>query len=723
MKRGAKVGIIVGVVLVLVLAPLGYGFVQRTAISSLDFDFDKFELTDIDFSETQTFGSVQNVVLNAENPSISMLDDIQSLRSSIATPETFLLDLIANTRLTYSMFVHVSNPSIVEAVIDRAQVDISINGKTLPNPIVLTQQYRIGPGQTAEIELKGISVSGKEAAVVLYNLATDKFVLDVDFAVTSYFPTIFGEMPVPATVNLQMYLVPPKPSYKAFAEPGQSPIQQASYDSSSKSYQLSFMNENNVPISGELEVGVLKGNFLCNPACIAPIDSGFATFVRIKGSSLFDVQVFRSEALDLKSGDSYTMNVADPVLRSNANSAFITRWAPDYDRIPYIMNSEILGIKKTSTGEYQTGSFATVRKVAYHVVNDFGYVGSQEFVSPDKSTILYLSASDHEVAKGSSISFSGRLTDKEGNGISGKHIVIKDDDPANPDDFLVSTSTDISGEFRVSWTAEDTEFWDNVVDVYAAFEGDPINDGSRSNAIGISVSSPVIRPPVSVGTHLTLITDSYEAEEGDFIHLSGRLTDSLGNGLGGTIIYIKDEDSLDFDDQIATAETANDGTFSITWQAERTDPYDNTIELYAVFEGSSNYERSISPEIQVIVIEYQEPLQAPPQETPQYYTTTIGIDLSSQIVDEGDIVTITGTLTDDHDNGLANALVYIYDEDPIDFDDVLGTVYTNSAGEYYFEWVAMHADPYDNSVEIYAVFEGSQYYSQARSVEKVVQVT
>ncbi len=722
MRRGPKVGIIVGVVMVLVMAPLGYGFVQRTAISSLDFDFDKFELTDIDFSETQTFGSVQNVVLNAENPSISMLDDIQSLRSSIATPETFLLDLIANTRLTYSMFVHVGNPSIVEAVIDRAQVDVSVNGKTLPNPIVLTQQYRIGPGQTTEIELKGISISGREAAVVLYNLATDRFVLDVDFMITSYFPTVLGEIPVPATVNLQMYLVPPKPSYKAFAEPGQSPIQQASYDSSLKSYQLSFTNENNVPISGELEIGVLKGNFLCNPACIAPVDSGFATFIRIKGSSLFGVQVFRSEPLDLKSGDSYTMNVADPVLRSDANSAFITRWAPNYDKIPYIMNSEILGIKKTSTGEYQTGSFATVRKVAYNVVNDFGYVGSQEFVSPDKSTILYLSSSDYEVTEGTSISFNGRLTDKEGNGISGKHIIIKDDDPANPDDYLVSTSTGKSGEFRVSWKAEDTEFWDNVVDVYATFEGDSIHDGSRSDAIGISVSSPVIRPPVLVGTHLTLTTNSFEVETGDFIHLNGRLTDDLGNGVGGAMIYFKDRDRLDFDDLIATVETSNDGAFSINWQAERTDPYDSTFELYAVFEGSSNYERSTSPEIPITIVEYQEPAQAPPQETPQYHTATISIDVSSQTVDEGDTVTIAGSLIDDSGNGVANALVYVYDEDPIDFDDLLGTAYTNSFGEYSFEWLAMRADPYDGSAEIYAVYEGSQYYSQARSIEIVVQV-
>jgi protocatechuate 3,4-dioxygenase beta subunit len=727
-QKNALIGVIVAIGAVVVIAPLGYAFAQRAAIASLDFDFDRFELTDIDFSETQSFGSMQRIVANAEDPSLSMMNDFDALQSSIVTPETFALDLIANTRLTYSMFVNIHNPSPFEAVIDRAQVIMSINGQNLANPLLIDQQYRIGPGQTVQAELKGISVNGKEIAGVLFNLASDDFILTIDFAITSYFPTLLGDASVPANVNVQMFLIPPKPAYVSFEDPYGSGIQQVSFQPSSDIYKLSFTNQNGVPISGKFEVGVLKGNEflsgvgLCDPTCIAPMDNGFATFMRIKGSSVFDVEVFASPNLNLENGDTYTLDIADPVLRSNANSAYIMRWAPDYEKVPYIIKSSVAGIQKSSSGEFESGHFAIVRNVAYNIVNNFGYVGSQEFVSPDKSTYLTLRSSDYDVEEGDSITFSGKLTDSYGRGIPDMRIVIMEGDPIG-DDFIAQGNADDSGEFDIRWMAEDLDDFDNEQDIYATFSGNSHWEKSASSEIKVEVSSSgsTYQPPSSEpeleSTSLSLYASSYSVYEGDTVSVNGRLIDQEGNGIASRTIILKQDRSFDFDPEITSGQTNSGGfyTFDMTFPAE------GIYTLYTIFEGSASYDDARSNEIQIEVYASEEQQQAPQQ--PEYESTTITMQVSSEVVNEGDTVTISGYLTDQYGNGISLARIDIKDEDTGSGDDLLGTVYTTGFdGFYSFHWQAEPNDPFDNIVEIYAVFEGSQNYPQARSVQINVHV-
>ena len=71
--------------------------------------------------------------------------------------------------------------------------------------------------------------------------------------------------------------------------------------------------------------------------------------------------------------------------------------------------------------------------------------------------------------------------------------------------------------------------------------------------------------------------------------------------MSNALIYIKDEDTGSGDDDIGTITTDSDGNYNAYWSARTMDPFDNVVEIYAVFEGSSNYGSSRSVQINVRV--------------------------------------------------------------------------------------------------------------------------
>src|SRR5213594_866180 len=187
LQMKAIIGIVIAVVLLGAIAPVAYSVMQRSTVTSLKFHFNRFELTDIDFSDTSTSRSMQQVFNTLDNPSESSLLQYVSLGnqiSSISSPEGFVLDMVANTKLTFSMFVDVTNPSYLEAVIDRASVKASINGRELPTALSINQQAHIPAGGQSTVELKGITLSGKEIADMLANLASNDFIMTLDFGIT-----------------------------------------------------------------------------------------------------------------------------------------------------------------------------------------------------------------------------------------------------------------------------------------------------------------------------------------------------------------------------------------------------------------------------------------------------------------------------------------------------------------------------------------------------------
>lgn len=174
------------------------------------------------------------------------------------------------------------------------------------------------------------------------------------------------------------------------------------------------------------------------------------------------------------------------------------------------------------------------------------------------------------------------------------------------------------------------------------------------------------------------------------------------------MIYLKENIFAGSDTFLGSDITDSDGRYSITWIADAPE----TRPIFSVFEGSFSYSDARS-EVQIQVEE--ETPQDQPAEM-QYHPTEISIPVSSETAYEGDIIAINGKLSDDG-NAVANALIYIKDEDPLDADDIISTVITDSEGRYSFNWIAEFKDPFDNYVELYAVFEGSQYYSSVRSIQ------
>jgi len=235
-------------------------------------------------------------------------------------------------------------------------------------------------------------------------------------------------------------------------------------------------------------------------------------------------------------------------------------------------------------------------------------------------------------------------------------------------------------------------------------------------------------------TGITLNIPNNSINKGNTMYISGRLTTSDGSGLQNAIIYIKDEDSGSGDDDIATLHTDTYGNFGYTWVAREMDPFDSTVEIYAVFEGTASYDSVRSYQYDVFVAsqpsQASEPIKqytAPKVSVPQtsqnaFKTTSITLNIPYTVVDSGDIVPISGRLIDSSGKGVANALIYIKDEDTGSGDDDMGTLTTDSNGYYNANWSARKMDPFDKVVEIYAVFEGSSNYGNARSIQINVQV-
>ena len=87
------------------------------------------------------------------------------------------------------------------------------------------------------------------------------------------------------------------------------------------------------------------------------------------------------------------------------------------------------------------------------------------------------------------------------------------------------------------------------------------------------------------------------------ITFSGSLKNYEGTPIQDATIYIKDEDAGSGDEVLAYAKTNSNGMFSVSWYAENTDYWDSTVEIYAVFEGSYEVQKSRTNIYNLYIIE------------------------------------------------------------------------------------------------------------------------
>ena len=87
-------------------------------------------------------------------------------------------------------------------------------------------------------------------------------------------------------------------------------------------------------------------------------------------------------------------------------------------------------------------------------------------------------------------------------------------------------------------------------------------------------------------------------------------------------------------------------------------------------------------------------------------------------------ITFTGKLTD-HDTveGVGCAEIYIYERDRSFMrDDLLASGATNNDGTFGIDWVAKQKDFWDDKIQVYALFKGTENYNPAKSDVKHLKV-
>ena len=127
-----------------------------------------------------------------------------------------------------------------------------------------------------------------------------------------------------------------------------------------------------------------------------------------------------------------------------------------------------------------------------------------------------------------------------------------------------------SGKFIAQLVAEGrNDGWSTIF--YAKFEGEEGVEPSRSQTVSVKID-----PAPKLISRITLDPFDKLADVGTPIIFSGSLEIENGNPSGKTII-IKDEDSLDFDDQLTTATVNSDGRFQATWIVNDVDSNDMTL--------------------------------------------------------------------------------------------------------------------------------------------------
>ena len=199
--------------------------------------------------------------------------------------------------------------------------------------------------------------------------------------------------------------------------------------------------------------------------------------------------------------------------------------------------------------------------------------------SPVDCSIRFISWQPFAYA-GTEMRFDGQLTCGS-EGIAGKAIILLEDDPLLPDEVLAGTTTGENGHFFITWVAE-AQLLERELDIYASFSGDDDHDYARSANLEVHVSR--------YGGSLTLDEFPAELVEGTVLSFTGSLQID-NHSSEGAAVYIKDEDTTNADDLLATAYVNADGSFSADWVVRHQDTDDPVIEIYAVFEGDDTLGR------------------------------------------------------------------------------------------------------------------------------------
>jgi len=203
---------------------------------------------------------------------------------------------------------------------------------------------------------------------------------------------------------------------------------------------------------------------------------------------------------------------------------------------------------------------------------------------------------------------------------------------------------------------------------------------------------------------------------GDTITFSGQLYTTDDHVIQEATVSIKDDVTFDIDPVLGTVITDENGEFLGEWEAElRLDG--GAYDFYAYYDGASDVSYARSQTHSVTVFTASGSSYVPPSSSYGYEPTEITLNSIPKTVSIGQTITFSGKLTS---NGLAikDAKVCIKDEDPLDLDDYLVCVLTDSQGRYTAKWTVTDVESGDRKYSSAAL--GAYYMVPLSSVNDLL---
>jgi len=257
------------IISIAILMPIGgvtgVELYHRVAISNCRFSLDRIEVSDFTAPDVSLLG-IPDALMSVASGSVTgglgtVLALLESARAVINVASC-INSVITETSFTLDLYVKIENPSPISVKIDRADIGVVINDYTL-STVYIQDLQEIPPHGSNVIPIKGLTFTLKDAIEVVSRIVSRDYRVDLEFPIITYMKTLFMEVPIHGELLTSFYLIPHKPT-----------LTNVQLDPLNGLFKITVSNNYDVPMIGELKVGLLKDPFWS-------VDVSWINFVRI----------------------------------------------------------------------------------------------------------------------------------------------------------------------------------------------------------------------------------------------------------------------------------------------------------------------------------------------------------------------------------------------------------------------------------------------------------
>jgi uncharacterized protein YegP (UPF0339 family) len=112
-----------------------------------------------------------------------------------------------------------------------------------------------------------------------------------------------------------------------------------------------------------------------------------------------------------------------------------------------------------------------------------------------------------------------------------------------------------------------------------------------------------VKHVVITDTGIAMLSPPNVVESGSMVTFEGWLMTKTGKGIGKAAIDIMESDRSFMGDKVlVSGETGEDGSFNISWKSYQADWWDDTLEVYARFDGTEKHKPARSANYRIRVV-------------------------------------------------------------------------------------------------------------------------